>query len=1458
MQKLMESNVTLASFTSHFRRHAAALLLAASVTGSGWAQPVIDPVGSVTIPAGKSLILPITATSPSGLPLTYTVASSTNGIAVILHTNNPFWQLSVAQAAATNAPGAYLTPFRDGMATVTNLGNLTFMLFPEYAPHTVNVFQGLTLSGFFNSNTIFHRVVANTLIQGGDPLTNGTGHLVFTYDDEYHPEVMFSGSGQLALANAGKNANGSQFFVTQGAQRNFDFCYPLFGQLVRGFDVLTNVANTGLDTNSRPLAEVIIQQAGFTNDTMDTVITLTATNVPGVSGTITLIAADGAGGLATNTFAVRTVADINTNNQPIFYPNTVTNLVGPKNVTLTNSLTAVELDNDLLYWYPAFADQASANGAPNSEDYGFNTVFKTLTYNVKNTNGGLGLLLRPAANYVGPVTVYFDVSYNYNANWWLYKQFGLSVGNYTEKIYTFVFGDTPITGQSNVVAALASVPFTNVLLATFTNGVTNSTAANFSAVINWGDDTTSSGIITANAAGQKGVQGSHAFAYPGNHPVYVEVQSAIGASTTFLSFVNVTSQSAPATNSLTVLVNGRGTVAPAYTNTPLAVGASYSVSATGASNYFLLNWTDNHGFVLGTGTNLTFTMSPGLTVTANFILITTPGLAFAAPVPGQVLTNLYSAPVTVSGVASNTATISAVWYQANSGGWHTASGTTRWTAEFMPEYGVTNVIQAYAANEFGFVSPTNTLHVKYLAGDILKLGTNGLGSITPNLNGQLLPLGTNYALTAAPAVGFVFTNWTMYTNWTLVTNSTVATNWLGGVATNGRAFRFVMQTNLTLVANFVETNHPILSVTNLVAGQRISNAVFTVKGKASDNWQVVAVHIQLNSGGWTNAAGTAAWSALLNLIPGTNTVQAYAVSESGNVSPTTSITFIYVPSAVLRVTVVGQGTLTPNYNGALLALGETNTMQAKAINGFAFASWAEGTNLTTNATLTFIMSTNLALTAKFVDVTKPVATITYPAANQKWSNSVITATGKATDNAGVAAVWCQINQGAWAAAQTSNGFTNWTATNLPVQFGTNSLQAYAVDAAGNVSPTNSVSFIYVPSAVLKVNVVGQGTLTPNYNGVLLALGGTYTMQAKAINGFAFYHWTEMSATSTNMSTNTTLPFIMSTNLTLTANFVDVTKPVATITYPAANQKCTNSAITATGKATDNAGVAEVWCQINQGGWAAAQTSNGFTNWTATNLPVRFGTNILQAYAVDAAGNLSITNAVNFLGGLAPASLAGYQGTLKPSAGTQAKNVTWSDDTWSQTGTVGDTNANDYCAGSYDYFRTGPNTAVISNLDIGMLSSLNTTNNTTVYLTFTSTGTANCTWTNGHSSGAGIMTFSTVTELVPASLAGTILKVSTNGVVMLTTTFGSDGSFSEVETGGTTHAGNYTLTPCSPTTAILQLNYTDPSQTGAVSYAELTFVSASSGEVFESHYAAANQSAGSNPNKSKLGTFNLTQ
>jgi uncharacterized repeat protein (TIGR02543 family) len=919
------------------------LFLSVVVSASGFAEPVVDPIADVTIPAGKSLIVPITATSTTRQPLTYTVTSSTKGIAVVMHTNNPFWQLSVAQAADASAPGAYQTPYRGGLVTVTNVGTMTFMLFPEYAPHTINVFQGLTTAGFYNSNTIFHRVVSDFVIQGGDPQTNGSGGLVFNYDDEFNPQALFTGNGQLALANSAKNANGSQFFVTVGAQRSLDFSYTLFGQLVRGFDVLTNINYTAVDTNSRPLADEIIQTASYVADTADTVLTLTATNVPGLVGTITVIADDGVGGRTTNAFGATLVLDTNSNNQPFIYPNTVTNLVAPVNTTLTNFVNAVELDGDELYWYPSFVPQADYTNAPTSGYDLFPNVLRTLTYNVTNVDGRLKVYVVPARNYIGPVNLAFDVTYNSQ--------------NYDEQVYKFVFGDTPVSGQPNTVTALASVPFNNVLLATFTNGVPGSSSTNFTAFINWGDNSTNSGVVTANAVGKKAVLGSHTYVYPGTYPVYVQIQSAIGASATVLSFVTVTNQAAAATSLLTVHVTGPGTVSPGYSNAPLAVGGSYSISGIPADLSLLASWTDGSGFVLGTGTNLTFTMYPGLSLTANFVLAAQPTLKIVSPSSGHAVTNLYSAPATVSGTAANNATITSVRYQVNSAGWLDASGTTNWTASFTPAYGVTNVIQAYAVNNFGFVSTTSRVSVVYLAGDVLTVSTNGHGKITPVLNGLLLPLGTNYVLTATPVSGsgFVFGGWT------------------GSLSATNAVLKFRMAANMSLTANFVDNTKPILAFANLKAGQSISNAVFTVNGTASDNWQVANVWLKLDGGDWTNAVSAnnwTNWSAILNLIEGTNTVWAYSEDSSGNLSVTSRVSFVYVPSDWLRVMTSGRGSVSPNYSNAWLAIGRNLSMTATAGSGYVFSNWTGGVLssavLTNNRTLKFVMQSNLVLTANFI------------------------------------------------------------------------------------------------------------------------------------------------------------------------------------------------------------------------------------------------------------------------------------------------------------------------------------------------------------------------------------------------------------------------------------------------------------------------------------------------------------
>jgi hypothetical protein len=287
------------------------------------------------------------------------------------------------------------------------------------------------------------------------------------------------------MANSGKDTDGSQFFVTLGPQRGFDFRYTIFGQLVRGFNVLTNLINTQTDTNSRPLADLIITRAASVPDYFDTVLTLTATNLAGVTGTIAVIADDGAGGKATNFFIATILSDTNNNVQPFLYPvTTVTNLVAPKNGHLTNYFTALDLDGNPYFWFPQFKDQASFNSVTNSS-------YDSLP------DGNLVVFIVPNSNFVGSVKLYAIVSSS--SLWGSFP----NLFPYDLQEYTFVFGDTAISAVPTNFSVPPLAAFTNQLLATFTNGVPSSAASNFTALINWGDNSTNSATITTNVRGRR-------------------------------------------------------------------------------------------------------------------------------------------------------------------------------------------------------------------------------------------------------------------------------------------------------------------------------------------------------------------------------------------------------------------------------------------------------------------------------------------------------------------------------------------------------------------------------------------------------------------------------------------------------------------------------------------------------------------------------------------------------------------------------------------------------------------------------------------------------------------------------------------------------------------------------------------------------------------------------------------
>ena len=174
-----------------------------------------------------------------------------------------------------------------------------------------------------------------------------------------------------------------------------------------------------------------------------------------------------------------------------------------------------------------------------------------------------------------------------------------------------------------------------------------------------------------------------------------------------------------------------------------------------------------------------------------------------------------------------------------------------------------------------------------------------------------------------------------------------------------------------------------------------------------------------------------------------------------------------------------------------------------------------------------------------------------------------------------------------------------------------------------------------------------------------------------------------------MSTAARLKFTMYSNLVIVANFRDIARPVNVITSPTVGQTVTNNPASAQGRAKDNVGVSNVWVQLNGGGWTSAASSNAFTNWSTTNLILFSGANLIQAYAVDGAGNASLTNSVKLNFRAAPAadwapdSLNGLLVQVRPfDTNEQPESVGFDITTFAQAGENGDTNAGNYFLGAY--------------------------------------------------------------------------------------------------------------------------------------------------------------------------------
>jgi len=540
------------------------------------AAPVLEVIPDAIV--RSALTVPLNASDADQDRLSYAVASSNPNIKVKLH-KGPFLKLTVAHTAA-NADD------------IDVQGELVFQLLSDVAPRTVRTIVGLVRGEFYNGLR-FHRLADLTgtnaesanIIQGGDPSGNGTGGPPFRFKDEFSRNAIFSGTGQLAMANSGNDQNGSQFFITSAPQRHLDYNHTIFGQLVRGWEVLDQLMRIKRTAGSdQPLSAITITRAEIVENHTDAVMTIQAPR--GQSGTVTVTVSDGNGGQSVRTFTVRGTRD--TTDQPPFLE-TIPDQFTPVNTPLEVRLKYTEANGDPVFFGASFVGETRAIGQVRGDSVivypqvGYRGLI-TLRVTVQQAGGtataqdkevvviavgraplnatGLRAAAVAGREQTLSVATFRDADpraragdYTVSINWGdgqvsegqvikgangtftvqgrnAYRaegRFPLTVsikgrhGAVAETHSWAVVADAPLTGAASTVIGYAGSTLANVEVATFTDADPRGTAGDFTARINWGDGQASTGVITALGAGKYRVSGTHTYATPGSYPLSVRV-----------------------------------------------------------------------------------------------------------------------------------------------------------------------------------------------------------------------------------------------------------------------------------------------------------------------------------------------------------------------------------------------------------------------------------------------------------------------------------------------------------------------------------------------------------------------------------------------------------------------------------------------------------------------------------------------------------------------------------------------------------------------------------------------------------------------------------------------------------------------------------------------------------------------------------------------------------------------
>jgi cyclophilin family peptidyl-prolyl cis-trans isomerase len=307
------------------------LVLFPAVAG---AQPELPPVGDLQLLGGSPLFLTLDAEGEG--PLIYTVETSDPLVSATLLTDNRSLRMQVA-----------------------GFGEMVFELFDAHARRVTDRIVQLADSGFYDG-VIFHRVIDDFVIQGGDPTGTGSGGSALGhFDDQFHVDLQHNRTGLISMAKSFDDTNDSQFFVTESASRNLDFNHSIFGILVEGESVREAISEVPVGADDRPAAAVTIESARSFVDDENAVILLKAPEGATGAANVTVIVRNESGQEVRQTFRVNVSPD-NIDSPPFLadIPELRTRVDTP----LSYQLQAVDVEGD-----PArFLDQNSlaSHGLP--------------------------------------------------------------------------------------------------------------------------------------------------------------------------------------------------------------------------------------------------------------------------------------------------------------------------------------------------------------------------------------------------------------------------------------------------------------------------------------------------------------------------------------------------------------------------------------------------------------------------------------------------------------------------------------------------------------------------------------------------------------------------------------------------------------------------------------------------------------------------------------------------------------------------------------------------------------------------------------------------------------------------------------------------------------------------------------------------------------------------------------